>query len=72
MDVDAHPVQADGKKSEEVMCGAPAVTIDLSKGNLMKTVVILEASNDFEVWKEPSKPPSTSIGRWRSRAPRRG
>ena len=55
MDVDAHPVQADGKKSEEVMCGAPAVTIDLSKGNLMKTVVILEASNDFEVWKEPSK-----------------
>ena len=34
-------MQADGKKSEEVVCGTPAVTIDLSKGNLMKTVVIL-------------------------------
>ena len=67
MDVDAHPVQADGKKSEEVVCGTPAVTIDLSKRNLMKMVVILEASNTFEVWKERPK-----HGRWRSHGPRRG
>ena len=37
------------------MCGTPAVTIDLSKGNLMKKVVILEASDDIEVLKAPSK-----------------
>ena len=37
------------------MCGTPAVTIDLSKGNLMKKVVILEASDDFEAWKGPAK-----------------
>ena len=41
MDLDTHLVQADPKKIEEVMCGTHAVTIDLSKGNLMKTVVIL-------------------------------
>ena len=55
MDVDTHPVQVDAKKIEEVMCGAHAVTIDLSKGNLMKKVVIMEASDDIEVWKAPAK-----------------
>ena len=31
------------------------MTIDLGKGNRMKQVVILEASDDMEVWKAPSK-----------------
>ena len=55
MDADTHPVQADAKKIEDVKCGTHAVTIDLSKGNLMKKVVILEASDDIEVWKAPAK-----------------
>ena len=56
IDVDAHPVQTDGNKSEEVMCGTPAVTIDLRKRNLMKKVVIRgPATTWYEAWKGPAK-----------------
>ena len=55
MDVDMHPAQAEAATPDEVMCGTPAVTIDLSKVHLMKTAVVFEASDDFDVWKETYK-----------------
>ena len=55
MDADTHPAPAEAATPDEVMSGTPAVTIDLKKVHLMKSVIVFEASGDYDVWKETYK-----------------